>query len=496
MIIEDSLIATHAFASHLPKSLSHVASCYTDSAAWKISHGKGGVGEKGLFPWQETGPDLCRYNASDAKLTALVWQRLQVDLDRERDVYEVDKRLALVCLRMFQTGIGVDIARKRELEALAAARGEELQESMRNTLNDHSFTPSKLGDVRRALFSTLGATTEVKTASGIPSTANATLELYRSGDTELGRFADALLRWRLVMKVKSTYLEAVEIDPRDGRSHPSWKSFGTVSGRLSSRFQSVPKWSPLEVASRVREIYIPRKGNVFVYFDVSQAEMRIAAYLAADPVFMAACGKDLHAGNARVIFPEIAAKGYLDGAAIKDPKRGKPFRDISKGVGFAISYGAGTDTVYLSLRSKGFDVTYKAVDLILMRLRKAYRVYYSYVEKNLERVREVGYMRTPILGRIRWLGWFPKPTDVGNYPVQSCLADIMNMRMIALQDMLPKDCRICLQIHDSLIVDTPKNKASMVEDLIRGMWEEPVPLPGGPLVLPIDQKRGERLSEL
>jgi DNA polymerase I-like protein with 3'-5' exonuclease and polymerase domains len=241
---------------------------------------------------------------------------------------------------------------------------------------------------------------------------------------------------------------------------------------------------------------VPRKGNVFVYFDVSQAEMRIAAYLSADPAFMAACGDDVHAGNARNVFPQIADKGWLEGEAKKDPLRGKKYRDIAKNLGFAIAYGAEEDKVFLTLQSKGFEVSLRAVRVILARLRSAYHVYYRFVEENLSKVRQVGFMRTPVVGRIRWLGWYPKPTDVSNFPVQSCLADVMNLRTIALSKRLPRGCDLVAQVHDACTYDVPHTKAALVERLIREAWAEPIPLKGGPLVLPIDLKRGDRWSDL
>ncbi len=493
----DTLIAHHAFASHLPQRLDHVASEYTDSAPWKLVHGKrGGIdANPKTLPKDMSAEELTLYNSIDARITALCWQRMQADLEPERHVYEHDMKLAAICREMAWVGINIDTQRQAELSALASRRRAALKGLMRRIVKEPDFAPGKLDEVRRVLFHKLRGQFMALTASGKPSTANATLEELVGSETRLGRFASALLKWRLVGKVKSTYIDWVQVDEKTRRMHYVWKVHGTVSGRLSCRFQSVPRWNPADVSARVREIYIPTKGNEFVYFDVSQAEMRLAAYLSADAAFIAACGKDVHEGNARVVFPEPAAKGWFDGDAKKDPLRGKPYRDIAKNLGFAIAYGAEAEKVFITLRSKGFNVTYRAVELILARLRSAYKVYYAYVEKNLAAVRACGYMRTPILGRIRWLGWFPKPTEVSNFPVQSALADIMNARMIALAPRLPRGVHLVAQVHDSCVFDTPRKHLGITERLIKEVWDEPVQLAGGPLVLPIDMKRGGRMSE-
>ncbi len=495
---DDTLIAHHAFASHLPQRLDHVVSEYCDSAPWKLAHRQqdGADYNPKVLPVNMGPEELALYNSIDTRLTAIVWERMQGDLARERHVYEEDMKLAAVCRDMHWAGINIDTERQAELSELASRRRAALKGVMRHIIGEPNFKPGQLEEVRRVLFRKLRGRYTAITASGKPSTANATLEALRGDDTRLSRFADALLKWRLVGKVKSTYIDWVEPNPITGRMHYTWRVHGTVSGRLSCRFQSVPRWAPDDVSARVREIYIPAKGNSFVYFDVSQAEMRLAAYLSADPAFIKACGKDVHEGNARVVFQEIAAKGWFDGDAKKDPLRGKPYRDISKNLGFAIAYGAEAEKVFIYLRSKGFDVSYRAVEMILARLRSAYHVYYSYVESNLAAVRKCGYMRTPILGRIRWLGWWPKPTEVSNFPVQSSLADIMNSRMIEIQSRLPKGANLILQVHDSCAYDVPVRMVGHVQELIKEVWARPIELPGGSLTLPIDLKVGERFSEL
>lgn len=494
--LEDTLLAHHAFASHLPQRLDHVVSETLDSNAWKIRFGRRGTEEKGLPPKDMPVDELTLYNAADARLTIKAWHKMQPDLDKERAVYGHDKDLARVCHEMAYAGIGVDLARRDELSNKLSRRRAALKGVMRREIGEPDFSPGKLGEVRRILFQKLKGHHVRLTASGMPSTGNETLEVLRGNDTHLARFADALLRWRIVGKIKSTYIDAAPVNAVTGRAHYNWKPFGTVSGRLSCRLQSCPRWDGAQPEGRAREIYVPKKGNVFVYFDVSQAEMRLAAFLSADPVFMAACDGDVHANNAKAVFPEIAAKGWLDGDAKKDPARGKPYRDIAKNLGFAISYGAEAEKVYLTLRSKGFEITMRAVEMILLRLRTAYKVYYRYVENNLAMVRRDGFMRSPVVGRIRWLGWYPKPTDVANYPVQSSLADIVNLRMISMSPRLPAGVSLVAQIHDACIYDVPQKLASTVEALVVEEWKKSVRLAGGDLVLPIDLKRGERWSDL
>src|SRR5260370_35443856 len=143
------------------------------------------------------------------------------------------------------------------------------------------------------------------TFTGLPSTSNGTIEALRSGDTEAGKFADTLLQWRAVTKVKSTYVDYLdEILDANGRAHFNWRVFGTVSGRWSCRAESNPRWRP-KIEDRPREQFAAEPGYVLGYFDLKQSEMRGAAYLSGDKAFIATCEDgDVHTGNAKILFPQ------------------------------------------------------------------------------------------------------------------------------------------------------------------------------------------------
>lgn len=516
---QDSLIAHHAYASHLPQRLDQLASEYLTASPWKIKHGRRGQEEKGALPKDMTPEDLTLYNGIDCRVTALAWQRMQPDLDKERAVYDHDMALSLVCQKMVQAGMGVDFERKKYLSIYLKHRANAIKGELRK-IAGKDFQPSKPAEVRRILFDKLGARPTRFTPTGIPSTGTEILEvLAASPETEVGHFASLMLRWRLPMKIRSTYIGGANVNlqwdekilnPHTRRAHYSWKAYGTETGRLASRIQSCPRRSiftdgykdrpyedPVYLAApeeRVREIYGFRPGCVGVYWDVSQAEARIAAFLSADPVFMAACKGDVHANNAKAVFKDAAAAGWLDGENKKT--LGKKYRDIAKNLGFAIAYGAEAEKLYFTLQKAGYvEISYPRCVAILAHLRIAYRQYYKWAEANVHAVRKVGYMRSPFLGRIRHFGHYPKVTEVYNYPIQSGLADIMNRRMIWLDPKLPKGARMVAQIHDACIIEVPEPHVDKVKSLIKESWDEPIETPGGLMHLPIDLKVGQRWSD-
>jgi DNA polymerase I-like protein with 3'-5' exonuclease and polymerase domains len=252
---------------------------------------------------------------------------------------------------------------------------------------------------------------------------------------------------------------------------------------------------------KIRMIYMPRTGCVFVGFDLSQVEMRTAAFLSGDPVFTAnVVSGDMHTANAKLLFGEIPE--------LMDPKRakegdGKRMRDISKNAGFAVNYMAVAETVYKTLQSQGFtEIKYtKCVDM-LNRLRKSYRVYYEHVEALVESTRKTGNLKVGWLsGRIRWIGHAPAPSDCANGPNQGTAADIMNRACIRIRKrfkvMWGDDLvRIVAQVHDSCIAEVPIALVSEVKAIIVEEMSKKILIGGSLRDFPIDLKEGMRWSEV
>jgi uracil-DNA glycosylase family 4 len=495
--VEDTMVAHHAFASHLPKSLLHVASVYCDSSPWKHKAKGEGKTEKGL-PHEQSPEDLVAYNAADIGLTALAWERMQPDLEAERSVYLIDMRMAQLCASMKLDGFRFDVDRARELGKILQGRKNALLGEMRKLTRMPYFSPSKPDDIRRALFGRFNSPLVKPTPTGLASTAKDILEQLRYGEDRAGRLSDLILRWREAAKTKSTYLS--RFVHADGRVHEDWR-IGPSSGRVACRMMTLPRYTPekngvVDAVNRVRECYIAAPGKVLVYWDLEQAEAKFAANISQDPKFMAACRKDIHAENAKIIFPEAAEQGWLDGPEAKKGK-GKPFRDRVKSCGFAIFYLAVWETIYGKLIADGFEVSPADCRAIVDMIHDAYKVYFRFVDSNVEFVRRNGYLRTAGSGRIRWFGQYPEASEVANYPVQPGIADHMNERLPIVDDRLPRGAAVIAQIHDAAIVECWRKDEKLVSSLAHEVFDPPIELPDrDPFFVPIELKTAERWSDL
>jgi uracil-DNA glycosylase family 4 len=516
---EDTLVAHHAFASHLPKSLAHMGSVYTDTGPWKQKFKDGA--EKGIAGFGVKKEDLAEYCAADVRITALVWKRMTPDLAPERRVYELDMKMAEMYRRMTERGIRIDEGRRRELSRKMKFRAAALLGEMRSLLNQREFHPRRVADIRYALFQQLKAPTYLAppTPTGLPAANAAVLEKLKAGTNDAATLADYIIRWRSANDVRAEYLDNV-VAGADGRVHAGW-GLGPVTGRPrcrgpnllnTPRMASCPGCGAMLVdgmthkegckpkrrkepqpEEQIRDVYIPAEGCVFVYFDLSQCEMRYAANISGDEAFIAACGKDVHAGNAKVIFAGIP--GAVE-ALEKDPKgAGAKFRNVAKNVGFAISYLAEAEKLFMHLIEHGFDVDMAVCSDIISRIHSAYWRYYEFVEENVRLCRKQGFLRTPILGRKRWYGFFPKPTEIAAGPIQSSVADTMNERLLLIESKLPPGAYQLIYAYDAAIYEVPLPCVEEVEGLLDEVWAEPIKIPGGrSFMQPIEKKRGDRWS--
>ena len=469
------------------------------------------------------------HNSSDVSVSAYAYLGMQNDLEPELHVYEHDKDLARVCRDMQAAGMAMDTAQRDFLSAKLGKRADALLGKMRTLTKNRRFDPNKATDIRKALYGRFHQPVlELTTKTHQPSTAIGTLQALREREgTKAGELADLIIRRRSALKSKSSFVDGPELGD-DGRVHWAWRSFGAVTGRMSARgvvqllpryaearcnacYKELPRFPESGKCPRckarlewsyedmTRSMFVAAPGRVWVYFDLAQSEMRAASWISNDEEFIRSCESgDVHTANAKILFPEYAS------VIESDPKGvGKEFRDITKNAGFAVLYRAEVEKLYATLVDKGFPVELSTCHRMLGHVHRKYRGYYKYCDEQLEFCRENGFLRTELLGRIRWFGRFPKPTETANFKVQSFIADLMNERLIAMWKRgwfgaNGNGARLVAQIHDAVITEVPEVDAELWKSRIKEIWAEPVTIPrtGRSFTMPVDLKVGTRWSEL
>jgi len=200
-----------------------------------------------------------------------------------------------------------------------------------------------------------------------------------------GELCSALLAYRDLSKTLSTYGHTMaEHLWADGRLRPEYlQVVGTNTGRLASRNPNAQNFTP-----RLKPYMKPSPGRVFVYSDLSQAELRFATQLAGDDGLRSAFeqGLDIHAATAERMFG-VRLDGPSGPAALDRP-RYEEFRTKAKRINFGILYGQRGAGLSRSLTDAGVPTSRGEADALIDAYLSAYPGIAHWVD---ERDRFIGH---------------------------------------------------------------------------------------------------------
>ena len=152
-------------------------------------------------------------------------------------------------------------------------------------------SPKQLGEI---LFEKMKLPVIKKTKSGY-STAEDVLEKLKFESPIIEKILD----YRQLSKLNSTYVEGMRpyINPKTGRIHSFFHQTITATGRISStepNLQNIP--TRIELGKRLRKVFTPENGCVYIDADYSQIELRVLAHMSEDSHMIEAFknGEDIH----------------------------------------------------------------------------------------------------------------------------------------------------------------------------------------------------------
>lgn len=344
-------------------------------------------------------------------------------------------------------------------------------------------SPAQLADI---LFKTLELPTAgIKRGKTGYSTAASELDKLRGTHPII----DLISQWREVTKLKNTYIDTLPkmVDDKS-RLHTTYALTVAATGRLSSNdpnLQNIPVRT--ELGKQIRAAFVAGPGNVLVSADYSQQELRLAAYLSDDKKLIEMFNQDIDVHTA------TAAEVY--GRDVEDVT--KNMRRDAKVVNFGIMYGLSTHGLVAAT-----GMTYEQAKNFIKKYFEVRPKLVAYIDKVKEQARNDGYTET-IMGRRR-----PTP-DVHssnfavreaamraavNMPFQGSAADIMKLAMVKVAEKLKNsDCRMLLQIHDSLIIECPETKADETAKIVKDTMESAFELP---IKQTVDTSIGKNWGEL
>ncbi len=344
-------------------------------------------------------------------------------------------------------------------------------------------SPTQLSEV---LFTTLNLpTTGIKKGKTGFSTGQKELDKLRGQHPII----ELIERTRELAKLKNTYTDALpKLIDDHSRLHTTFNQDVAATGRLSStnpNLQNIPIRT--ELGRKIREAFIPDKGNVFVSADYSQFELRLAAVLANDEGLIDDFNSDI----------DIHAKTASDVYGVPLNEVTKNQRRDAKVINFGVLYGMSPHGLAANT-GMTFSEAKKFIDQYF-ELRTPIR---KYIDETLMKARTEGYVET-YFGRRR-----PTPDihssnfvvrqaaerAAANMPIQGTEADLMKLAMIQVQEKLGDLGKQVLQIHDSILIECPKEHANKIADILQTTMEAVAP--DLPIRLKVDVSTGSNWGEL
>lgn len=152
------------------------------------------------------------------------------------------------------------------------------------------------------LYKTKGFKPPALTKTGEPSTDGDSMAALAKTYSEDAEWLSAIGKRNDIASVYRTFVRDYieEHVKRDGRVHPSYNLNGTSSFRISGDSPNLTQLPRPKHGYNVREFFTVDKGNVFIAFDFSSAEVKVLGALCRDPMLLKAIheGLDFHSFSA------------------------------------------------------------------------------------------------------------------------------------------------------------------------------------------------------
>ncbi|MBQ6130977.1 MAG: DNA polymerase I [Selenomonadaceae bacterium] len=401
-------------------------------------------------------------NAAALEKLAALYEKKLAAADLTRLYSEIELPLTKVLARMEERGVVVNKRSLKEKSAEMSERIDALRENIYE-LAGETFNINSSQQLANVLFGNLNLPPVKKTKTGYSTNAEVLEELrWRHPIVE------AILNYRALTKLKSTYLDGVEkLIGADGRIHTNFNQTVTATGRLSSsdpNLQNIPVRT--DEGREIRALFVPGEGYDCIFSaDYSQIELRLLAHMSGDENLIDAFIKeqDIHARTASEVF----------GVPLEDVT--PDLRHKAKAVNFGIVYGISDYGL-----SRDLHISRKEAGKYIALYFERYPGVKKFLDATVAQAHLHGYVTT-MFGRRRFLPAINSKNFnqrslaermAMNTPIQGSAADIIKLAMIRAEENLRGlQSRIIIQVHDELVLEAKKSELADVEKILRESME-------------------------
>lgn len=412
------------------------------------------------------------YGALDTIITARLWEQLYPECSEgapNAQAYELEMNVRRIADEMELNGAKIDLGyikvKNQELRAEAERTKYRVQE-------DYGVLISSPSQVGQKLLS-LGAQLEETAKKNISVDKNQLDRVLKTGTPEAINLAKMVIKYRDLEKMCSSYLENFMDQNINEILHPSIRTIGARTSRMSIRdpaLQTLPSDD-----EDIRRAFIPREpGWKIITSDLDQVEFRMFASYCKDPGLIEMFRLADETGSDA--FTQIGRQVYQDPNMQKSDSR----RGLIKGVIYGRLYGAG---VAKQAATAGVPVEQmQSVSDSLDANYPGMSDFQKYVTKrgqekiNLE---GEGYVNT-------WTGRKitcdeERPYTLVNYLIQGGAAEVFKNNLVKLDQANLTDYLV-VPVHDEIVMTVPEGMVDDVMPVVRECMtstEWPVPLTAG-----------------
>jgi DNA polymerase I-like protein with 3'-5' exonuclease and polymerase domains len=339
--------------------------------------------------------------------------------------------------------------------------GKELSFTRPEFTKDVLFDPQGFGLIPRVF--TKGTEKDPDPSKREPSTsAKDHLPWFVNEPGVKGEFVTRFIQYQKTVKLLGTYIEGFwKYITSTGRIHPSYYLHRTNTGRTASadpNGQNFPKrgrW-----AKSYLKVFQASPGYLLVNCDLSQIELRLAAWMAREPTMLRIYreGGDIHTATAQAV-SGIGGNEWemLDRATRKE------LRTKAKAVNFGFLYGMGPNK-FREFAKTQYEVEYTEEEAKQTRERffRQYRALPSWHDRMREYADEYGLVRA-LHGAARHLPSIYSTDEITrggaqrqaiNAPIQRFGSDLGLIAMSRFSAQAnPDHMRIIGFVHDALVME-------------------------------------------
>jgi DNA polymerase-1 len=458
----DTMIMAHIIDPLGVGALKRLAALYVDGRAVALQDTLDTELVKNGWTWGSVPTNFqpyWAYGALDCILTMRLWEQFYEKCGPGgpyNKAYELEMATRRIVTRMEINGARIDLDySKKKFDELTEYAGS-VKSWAKQKYNGVSIG-SNIQLVR--LFESLGAEINEFTPSGQKSASKDQLKLLSiTGNDEVKALAEIVLKQRKADKLANTYFSNFLNDNVNGFVHPSVKTLGARTSRMSIQnpaLQTLPKGDDV-----VRRAFIPKdEDHVIITSDLDQVEFRMFASLSQDPNLISLFNRADATGSDP--FTEIGREIYNDPTMQRSDKR----RNLIKGTIYGRLYGAGV--AKQALTAGVAETQMRTVSDSLDTRFPGMALFQRQIE-------DVGMRRLKAEGQGYVYTWTGRrlPCDEDrvytllNYLIQGGAAEVFKSNLVKL-DQADLTELLIVPVHDEIVLNAPRKDVEEIKRIVK-----------------------------